>query len=82
VELNDGYLVSPEGMSLTEETTEHRQLCGEGEFDLVGLIKAIQATGYDGVYGVEVLNKELKTWPLEKAVTRVYETTMWQFGQV
>ena len=76
VELNDGYIDAPEGMSLVEETTEHRQLLGEGEFDLKGLIKAIRATGYDGVYGVEILNKDLKTWPLDKAVTRVYETTL------
>lgn len=80
VELNDGYLKTPPGMTLQDETTGHRQLCGEGEFDMQGFIAAVQATGYDGPWGVEVINNELKTWPLDKIVSRSYETTMAQFG--
>ena len=80
VELNDGYIRAPEGMSVLEEATENRFLCGEGEFDLKGIIQAIKATGYDGIYGVEVMNKDLRTWPLEKAVKETYDTTIKQFS--
>ena len=80
VELNDGYLQAPAGMDIEEETTGHRKFCGEGEFELKGLVKAIQATGYDGPWGIEVLNLDLRTWPLDKAVTHAYSTTMAQFS--
>jgi sugar phosphate isomerase/epimerase len=79
VELNDGYLQTPEGMTLEDETIDHRKLCGEGEFDLAGFLAAVQATGFDGPYGVEVISKELRAMPLDLLVNRVYETTMTQF---
>ena len=79
VELNDGFLKTPPGITMQDETTGYRQLCGQGQFDLKGLIAAIKSTGFDGPWGVEVLNNELKTWPLDKIVSRVYETTMAQF---
>lgn len=79
VELNDGYINAPEGMDIQEETTGHRQFCGEGEFDVKGFVSAVQKTGYDGPWGIEILNLELRTWPLDKAVNHAYETTMAQF---
>lgn len=79
VELNDGYLETPEGMTLEDETIDHRRLCGEGEFDIRGFLAGVQATGYDGPYGVEVISEALRQMPLEPLVDRVYETTMAQF---
>lgn len=79
VELNDGYINTPEGMTMREEVVGHRLLCGEGEFDLRSFLASMEKVGYDGPYGVEVLNNELRTWPLEKVVTRAYQTTMAQF---
>ena len=79
VELDDGYLQAPNGMDIEEETTGHRQFCGEGEFDIPGFIAAVQETGYDGPFGIEVLNLDLRTWPLERAVEHAYRTTMAQF---
>lgn len=81
VELNDGYLRTPEGMDLSTETTQHRKFPGEGEFDLPGLMGAIQTAGFDGPYGVEVISKVNRSLALEELVNRAYTTTMAQFAQ-
>jgi sugar phosphate isomerase/epimerase len=80
VELNDGYLETPAGMDMNTETTEHRQFCGEGEFDLPGMLAAIGATGYDGPYGVEVINKSNRVLPLDEVAYKAWDTTIAQFG--
>jgi sugar phosphate isomerase/epimerase len=80
VELNDGYLKTPEGMDMNTETTQHRQFPGEGEFDMSGFMDAIEATGYDGPYGVEVISAENRTLSLEVLAQRAYDTTMAQFA--
>jgi sugar phosphate isomerase/epimerase len=79
-ELNDGWVKTPEGMEMHRETTEHRMFCGAGEFDVAGLIGAIQATGYVGPYGVEVISKANRSLPLEVVAQRAFDTTMAQFG--
>lgn len=76
VEINDGYIQTPAGMDVGEETTSHRMLPGEGEFDVEGFVDAVQSTGYDGPWGVEVLSKEMRTWSLNKIVTRTYDSAM------
>jgi sugar phosphate isomerase/epimerase len=78
VELNDGTFHAP--WSLHEDTINHRRLCGEGEFDVKGFIAAVERAGYRGPYGIEVLNAEMRNWPLEKLATRAYETTLAQFA--
>ncbi len=78
VELNDGTFDCP--WSLHEDTVNHRRFCGEGEFDVKGFIAAIQAAGYRGPWGIEVLSEELRKWPLNRLTTRAFETTMEQFS--
>ncbi|MBZ5540780.1 MAG: sugar phosphate isomerase/epimerase [Acidobacteriia bacterium] len=77
VELNDGTFTAP--WDLVEDTVNHRRLCGEGEFDIPGFLDAVSKAGYRGPIGVEVLNKELRSRPLDELVTRAYNTTMAQF---
>jgi hypothetical protein len=36
-------------------------------------------TGYNGPWGIEVLNAELRKKPLNEIVTRAYKTTIAQF---
>ena len=79
VEINDGYLDQPEGMDFVTETTEHRKFPGEGEFDVRGFVAAIWNAGYRGPIGVEVLSKEIRSWPLERIVTTAFATTIRQF---
>jgi sugar phosphate isomerase/epimerase len=79
IEINDGYLRTPAGMTLHEETIGHRQFCGEGEFDVRGFVEQLTRAGYDGPWGVEVLNAAHRRLPLDEVVRRAYETTRAQF---
>ena len=74
IEINDGYLRAPPDMDLVTETTCHRAFCGEGEFDVRGFVKALQPV-YAGPWGIEVLNKAQRSWPLDELTTRAFATT-------
>jgi len=78
VELDDGTLEAP--WSLREDCSNHRRLCGEGEFDIKSFIACVQQLGYEGPWGIEVLSEELRQWPLEKLATRSFDTTVAQFS--
>jgi sugar phosphate isomerase/epimerase len=77
VEINDGTFTAP--WDLVEDTVNHRRLCGEGEFDVPGFLDHVGKAGYRGPVGIEVLNKELRTRPLDELATRSFNTTMAQF---
>jgi sugar phosphate isomerase/epimerase len=79
LEINDGYLKTPQGMDIVTETTSHRKLCGRGEFDIKGFLRQLAVSPYKGPVGIEVLSQELRTWDLEKTATTAYETTIAQF---
>ncbi|QAB18996.1 sugar phosphate isomerase/epimerase [Leucobacter muris] len=53
---------------LFTDTIDNRRLCGEGDFDVQGLVDAIRATGFAGPWGVEMLSREYRKLPLEDAV--------------
>ena len=80
VELNDGYLRNLPTPDLVEETTQYRRFCGQGEFDVHGFASRLQKSSYTGPVGIEVLSKELRSWPLERAARTAYETTAAQFN--
>jgi sugar phosphate isomerase/epimerase len=80
IELNDGFLKTPAGMTLHEETIGHRQFCGEGEFDTRGFVETMVRAGYPGPWGIEVLNAAHRKLPLTDVVQRAYRTTRAQFG--
>jgi len=73
VELDDAA-AAPQG-DLFTDTLEHRRFCGEGDFDVTGFINALDAAGFEGPYGVEVLSQEVRAMPLEAVVRRAFETT-------
>lgn len=73
VELNDGDRVV-QG-DLHQATVDNRKLCGEGEFDISGFIRCLLDIGYSGPWGIEVLNKEMREWPLDELNRRSFETT-------
>jgi sugar phosphate isomerase/epimerase len=77
VELNDGTFECP--WSMHEDTINHRRLCGEGEFDVKGFVAALLRAGYQGPWGIEVLNAELRKKTLEEITTRAFKTTAAQF---
>ncbi|HKU89212.1 MAG TPA: sugar phosphate isomerase/epimerase family protein [Steroidobacteraceae bacterium] len=74
IEINDGYLQAPAGMDMVTETTCHRAFCGEGEFDVRGFVDALRPV-YAGPWGIEVLNKAQRAWPLDELTTRAFATT-------
>jgi sugar phosphate isomerase/epimerase len=78
IELSDGWLKNMDDP--IDEVVNHRELPGEGEFDLRGYIAACKDHGYTGPWGVEVLSEELRNQPLETIFRRAYETTASQFG--
>ena len=76
IELNDGTLPG----SLHADPSRARRYCGEGEYDIQGLIRCAQKMGYAGPWAVEVMSKELAILPLEELATRAFKTTLAEFG--
>lgn len=67
---------------MLNDTLYHRKLCGEGDFDIPGFLKAIERAGYDGPIGVEVISREQMTLPLDEAARRLYDTTIRWFETI
>jgi sugar phosphate isomerase/epimerase len=77
VELSDGRVRNMDDP--IDEVVNHRELPGEGEFDLRGYIAVCEDLGYPGPWGVEVLSEELRNQPMEAIFRRAYDTTAAQF---
>ena len=54
--------------TLFEDTVERRLLCGEGSFDLRGLVAVLRDKGFDGPWGVEILSSPFRQLPVSQAV--------------
>ena len=78
VELSDGQFVNMDDP--IDEVVNHRQLPGEGEFDIPAYVEVCRQIGYAGPWGVEVLSEALRNLPIEEEFDRAYETTIAQFG--
>jgi sugar phosphate isomerase/epimerase len=78
VELSDGFYENMD--DLIDETVNHRQLPGEGEFPIPDYVAACREVGYEGPWGVEVLSEELRNLPIEQIFERAYETSMSQLN--
>lgn len=61
--------------TLFDDTRFHRRLCGEGAFDIPAFLKAIDKTGYQGPYAVEIISQEHRRLSLEEEAKRSFETT-------
>ena len=77
IELNDGTLPG----SPREDPSRARRFCGEGEYDIKGLINCAQGMGFAGPWAVEVMSKELAGLPLEELARQAFDTTMAEFGE-
>jgi sugar phosphate isomerase/epimerase len=75
VELNDGALPG----SPLYDPSRARRYCGEGDFDVKGLIGCVQQMGYKGPWAVEVMSEELAVQPLDVLARRAFDTTMGEF---
>ena len=77
IEINDGTWECP--WDLHEDTINHRLFCGDGEYDVKGFVNAMLKAGYDGPWGIEVLNAEWRRKPLSETVKKAFESTFAQF---
>jgi sugar phosphate isomerase/epimerase len=66
-QLNDGPLVHDD---FQQHARAERQLPGEGELDVVGLIRAVRGAGFTGPYCVESNTPELRNLPVAEAARR------------
>ncbi|MFV0460984.1 MAG: sugar phosphate isomerase/epimerase family protein [Actinomycetales bacterium] len=73
IELNDATaeLVG----SYPEDTMHRRRYCGDGDFDLVGFIRAVRRAGWQGSWGVEILSHEHRRLPVGEAALQAADTT-------
>ena len=66
-QLNDGPLVH---QNFLQHARAERQLPGEGELDVVGLIHAVRRAGFTGPYCVESNTPEFRNLPVAEAARR------------
>lgn len=60
VQLNDGTVVCQYPQDLREDCLLNRRIPGEGEFDLVGLLREQAAHRPDATFSIEVINTQLR----------------------
>lgn len=77
VELNDAR-AAIEG-TLFEDTINNRMLCGQGDWDVPGFIRAMRQSGFDGPWGVEIISHQHRARPLHEAVEVAYRTALSAF---
>lgn len=70
VQLNDGTLVDEDFLNHARAA---RRLPGEGDLDVVGLIRAVLRTGFTGPWCVEVNTPEFRSLPIDQAAIRAAE---------
>jgi sugar phosphate isomerase/epimerase len=73
VQLDDGPRAAE--ANLLHATLHERQLPGDGEFDLDGIVGALRATGTEAPIGVEVFSDALHALPTNEAARRAAEAT-------
>lgn len=68
--------------TLIEDTLNHRRFCGLGELDVPAFIRALDAQGYRGPYGIEILAEEQRQRPFQEVARDAIETARAQFATV
>ena len=74
VELNDGVLPGH-----PDDDPSGRKFCGQGQYDIRGLIDCVRGMGYRGPWAVEVMSEQQAGLPLEELSRRAFDTTMAEF---
>jgi sugar phosphate isomerase/epimerase len=73
VELDDAAEL-PVGV-LLEDSINERLLCGEGTFDLVGLVQTLVDIGFRGPWGTEIISRTHRGLPLLEALHKARSAT-------
>jgi sugar phosphate isomerase/epimerase len=56
-------------------------LCGHGDWDVPGFIRALRQIGFDGPWGVEIISHQHRARPLDEAVEVAYHSARSVFDQ-
>ncbi|KPH64045.1 sugar phosphate isomerase/epimerase [Novosphingobium sp. ST904] len=72
VELNDAN--ADVNGTLWNDTAHHRQLCGEGDWNLKSFVENVRNTGFQGPWGVEIISAVHRKLPLGEAADRSFQT--------
>jgi sugar phosphate isomerase/epimerase len=75
VQMSDGPLVAPPGLDYLEDTLANRLPPGEGEFDLLGIIRALSDIGAEVVWDMEICSTVLDALPGPEAARRAADAT-------
>ncbi|HEV7420211.1 MAG TPA: sugar phosphate isomerase/epimerase family protein [Mycobacterium sp.] len=62
--------------TLFEDTVDRRLFCGEGSFDLIGLVQVLRDLGFDGPWGVEILSTSYRALPVGEALELAAESAL------
>jgi sugar phosphate isomerase/epimerase len=81
VEIDDAPAIPPVD-DVWADTIHHRELPGEGDLDVPAFLREVQAAGYSGVYGTEVLSAKHRKYPLDEMARRVFDSSMAQFAKL
>lgn len=81
VEIDDAPAVPPVD-DVWDDTIHHRELPGDGELDVPAFIREVQAAGYQGVYGTEVLSAKHRKFGLDDMAQRVFRSSIDQFAKL
>jgi sugar phosphate isomerase/epimerase len=66
--------------TLFEDTVDRRRYCGEGAFDLAGIITALRTAGWSGPWGVEILSTEHRRFDVRQAAAHAATTARGLLG--
>jgi sugar phosphate isomerase/epimerase len=61
---------------LFAETVDRRALPGEGVLELARFARLFREKGYSAPVSIEILNREMRSWPRELFATRVYDAAI------
>lgn len=75
IQINDGTYV-PEGTNILNDSMSNRRLPGQGEFDLVGFLRAMDRPGLDATISVEVFSDKLAELAPKEAAKKAMEATV------
>ncbi len=75
VELNDAKTK----VGVPSKLSEDRCFCGQGDLDIRGFIEAVELTGFDRPWGIELFSEELAQMGLTEAANLAFATSQKQF---
>ncbi len=80
VELNDAD--KEINGTLIEDTLNNRKFCGDGDLDVVAFLRALDAQGYNGPYGIEILSATERRRPFSEVAKDAIDTSRREFDKL